>query len=99
MILVKNLLQIIFIKFTLNNTDNKQYKYETHNTSLSNKDSLKKDNLFKFNQWLAGLIDRDGYFILTKKGYASFEVTKGARDKAALYEIKSVANAKALRYK
>ena len=107
LILVKILFKIIFIKFTLKNTDNKEYKYETHNTSLSNKDSLKKDNLFKFNQWLAGLIDGDGYFILTKKGYASFEVTMDARDKAALYEIKHkyggsikpVANAKALRYK
>ena len=105
LILVKNLLQII--KFTLNNTDSKEYKNETHNTSLSNKDSLKKDNIFKFNQWLAGLIDGDGYFILTKKGYASFVVTMDARDKAALYEIKHkyggsikpVANAKALRYK
>ena len=60
-----------------------------------------------FNQWLAGLIDGDGYFILTKKGYSSCEITMDARDKNALYEIKhkyggiikQVSNASAFRYK
>ena len=41
---------------------------------LLNKDinlnSKNKENK-KFNQWLAGLIDGDGCFQLTKKGYAS----------------------------
>lgn len=60
-----------------------------------------------FKQWLAGLIDGDGYFILTKKGYNSCEITMDARDKKALYEIKhkyggtikQVSNANAYKYK
>lgn len=35
-----------------------------------------------------GIIDGDGYFILTKKGYTSCEITMDARDIKALYEIK-----------
>jgi len=34
------------------------------------------------------LIDGDGYFILTKKGYASCEITIDIRDKQALYLCK-----------
>ena len=64
-------------------------------------------DLIKFNQWLAGLMDGDGCFILTKKGYVSCEITMDIRDKGALYEIKhkfggaitTVSGANALRYK
>ena len=70
------------------------------------KSGLDTDGL-KFKEWLAGLIDGDGYFLLTKKGYTSCEICMDARDKKALYEvkhkygeaIKSVSGAKALRYK
>ena len=49
----------------------------------------KKNNTnLQFNQWLAGFIDGDGYFHLSKKGYASFEITVDIRDKACLYHIK-----------
>jgi len=56
---------------------------------------------------LACLIDGDGYFLLTKKGYNSCEITMDARDKKALYEIKhkyggsikQVSNANAYKYK
>jgi hypothetical protein len=41
-----------------------------------------------FNQWLAGLIDGDGSFLLSKKGYASLEIVMEVRDKHALYQIK-----------
>ena len=34
-----------------------------------------------FNQWLAGLIDGDGCFLLSKKGYASLEIVMEIRDK------------------
>ena len=61
----------------------------------------------KFNQWLAGLMDGDGCFILTKKGYVSCEITMDIRDKGALYEIKHkfggkitpISGANAVRYK
>jgi hypothetical protein len=42
----------------------------------------------KFNQWLAGLIDGDGYFALSKKGYAALEITLETRDSQCLYKIK-----------
>ena len=64
-------------------------------------------NALNFNEWLAGLIDGDGYFLLTKKGYVSCEICMDARDKKALYlilhkyggSIKSVSGAKAFKYK
>ena len=64
------------------------------------------DNL-KFKQWLAGLIDGDGSFLLTKKGYASLEITMDIRDEHALQIVKNVyggsiklrSNANALRYR
>jgi hypothetical protein len=77
----------------------------TEPTILVNKSDKNKD--LSFNQWLAGLIDGDGYFILTKKGYSSCEITMNARDVKALNEIKqkyggtikSISNANAVRYK
>jgi hypothetical protein len=73
----------------------------------SNSDSHKKDKELSFHQWLAGLIDGDGYFLLTKKGYSSCEITMNAIDAKALYEIKHkyggnikpISNAYAVRYK
>lgn len=44
----------------------------------------------KWNQWLAGLIDGDGSFHITKKGYASLEITMDIRDEHALYQIKNI---------
>lgn len=44
--------------------------------------------LKSFNEWLAGVIDGDGCFQLSKKGYASLEITMDIRDKHCLYQIK-----------
>lgn len=44
----------------------------------------------KFNQWLAGLIDGDGCFLLSKKGYTNLEITMDIRDSLCLYKIKNV---------
>ena len=63
-----------------------------------------KDN--KFKEWLAGLIDGDGSFQMTKKGSASLDITMNIRDEHALQIIKNVyggsiklvSNANALRY-
>lgn len=60
----------------------------------------------KWNQWLAGLIDGDGSFYFSKKGYASLEITMSIKDEHALQIIKNVyggsiklvSGAKALRY-
>lgn len=61
----------------------------------------------KWNQWLAGLIDGDGCFLLSKKGYASLEITMDIRDEHALQIVKNVyggsiklrSGANALRYR
>lgn len=42
----------------------------------------------RFNQWLGGLIDGGGCFLLSKKGYASLEIVTELRDKHCLYQIK-----------
>ena len=89
-----------FIHFYILNISIK-YPYSTFNHNV------KKTIDNSFNEWLCGLLDGDGYFILTKKGYASCEITMDIRDKTALYEIKqkyggsikTIANANALRYK
>jgi len=77
------------------------------NTSIDNLEKTRKAMDLKFKQWLAGLLDGDGHFILTKKGYASCEITMDMPDKKALFEIKqkyggsikSLSNANAVRYK
>lgn len=60
-----------------------------------------------FNEWLSGLIDGDGSFLLSKKGYASLEITMDIRDEHCLNIIKNKyggsiklrSNANALRYR
>lgn len=76
-----------------------------------NKRSIHKlsnsDRDLKFKQWLAGLIDGNGSFSLSKSGYASLEIIMDIRDEHALQIIKNVyggsiklrSNAKALRYR
>ncbi len=48
------------------------------------------DKDLSFEQWLAGLIDGDGCFLLSKKGYASLEITMDIRDLRALQTVKNV---------
>jgi hypothetical protein len=57
-------------------------------TSLKLKSNTLKPEDKRFNQWLAGLIDGDGCFQLSKKGYASLEIVAHIRDKNCLYQIK-----------
>jgi len=75
-------------------TEKGEYKSEIVNikplitTSLNlNSNTLKPEDK-RFNQWLAGLIDGDGCFQLSKKGYASLEIVAHIRDKNCLYQIK-----------
>lgn len=66
-----------------------------------------KDTDLKLKQWLAGLIDGDGCFLLSKKGYAALEITMDIRDERALQTVKNIyggsiklrSNANALRYR
>lgn len=51
--------------------------------------TLKNKKLFyKFKQWLAGLINGDGSFLLTKKEYASLEITRDIKNEHALQIVK-----------
>ena len=56
--------------------------------SSKNNNNTKSDNNQSFFEWLAGLIDGDGCFLLSKKGYASLEITVDIRDEQALILIK-----------
>lgn len=56
-----------------------------HKKSSNNSGKGKDD---KFNEWLAGIIDGDGCFLLSKKGYASLEIVTQLRDRRFLYLIK-----------
>lgn len=61
----------------------------------------------KIRQWIAGVIDGDGYFGLNKKGYCSLEIVMEIRDRACLYKIKeryggsikATSHAAAIRYR
>lgn len=55
---------------------------------VNDKKKSGKDNEERFYEWLAGIIDGDGCFLLSKKGYASLEITTQLRDKKMLYLIK-----------
>lgn len=63
---------------------------------MLNKKDIHKLNItnntrdLKFQQWLAGLIDGGGCFLLSKKGYASLEITMDIRDERALQTVKNV---------
>ena len=65
------------------------------------------DRDLNFKEWLAGLIDGEGCFTLSKKGYAGLEITMDIRDERALQTVKNVyggsiklrSNANALRYR
>jgi len=104
-ILSKFLLSLIFHRILVKGNRNINTIHLVNNFNNVNVNNNNKDLLF--NQWLAGLIDGDGYFILTKKGYNSCEITMDARDKKALYEIKhkyggtlkQISNANAYKYK
>ena len=60
--------------------------------NIRSKHNLKSniDKDLRFKQWLAGLIDGDGCFLLSKKGYASLEITMDIRDERALKAVKNV---------
>lgn len=61
----------------------------SNDSSLNNKggDNDKKENV-RFFEWLAGIIDGDGCFLVSKKGYCSLEIVTQLRDKKILYLIK-----------
>jgi hypothetical protein len=98
---------IFSIQSILNNNLSFENDYNTSDSLLSEGNTVKSENNPNpFFEWLAGVIDGDGYFNLSKGGTARFTITMDIRDKSALYEIKhklggsiyTIANANALRY-
>ena len=60
----------------------------SHNPFSSSSSSSSSSN--KHKEWLAGIIDGDGCFTLSKKNYAALEITMDLRDSATLYYIKQI---------
>ena len=75
----------------------------------SNKDQIKgnDDTDLKVRQWIAGVIDGDGNFYISKKGYVELSVVMEPRDIACLYKmkqryggsVKATSHAKAIRFR
>lgn len=74
--------------------------------SIDNKESNSKFKNKIFFEWLAGILDGDGYMHVSKKGKPTVQITMDIRDKQALYEIKhklgggirTIGGANALKY-
>jgi len=62
-------------------------KYSGFSIEISSR-SENNENSNSFNEWVAGIIDGDGCFLLSKKGYASLEITIQLRDVRCLNLIK-----------
>lgn len=75
----------------LEKPDNHEISEEDANSNdsyLSFDNQEKKDRSVGFYEWLAGVIDGDGCFLVSKKGYCSLEIVTQLRDKKILYLIK-----------
>lgn len=78
-----------------------------HYSSTIIREKQSKFDQIKYLEWLAGLIDGDGQFKTTKKGFSSFNIIMDIEDKAILYEIKhryggsikSISGSNSLKYK
>ena len=86
-LLIYSLQNLIFLcKKSINDTINNDDIDINFNKNYIN--LPKKDKSERFYEWLAGFIDGDGWFLITKKGYASLEIVTQLRDKKCLYLIK-----------
>lgn len=66
---------------------NQRYLSNLVGTSETTRVTTKDDN--SFNQWFAGLIDGDGCFLISKKGYCSLEITVNMHD---IYMLRYIQN-------
>ena len=86
LLIIKTIYFSIKIKFNLSSPLKKDIQNREFN-SISRPNN-KDENIKIFHQWLAGLIDGDGCFLISKKGYCSLEIALEIRDVRALYQIK-----------
>jgi len=68
-----------------NHEINEEYEDSNYSDQSNNNQENKNE---KFLEWLAGIIDGDGCFLVSKKGYCSLEIVTQLRDKKILYLIK-----------
>lgn len=68
--------------------DNSYINIDNNEINNITKKNEQNDPDYIFNTWLAGLIDGDGSFLVSKKGYVSLEITMDSRDIGALNLIK-----------
>ena len=61
---------------------------EDENSDDFYKSSYNRGEKDRFYEWLGGIIDGDGCFLVSKKGYCSLEIVTQLRDKKILYLIK-----------
>jgi len=71
---------------SVSSLSNSSSSLKEENSSLSYEENFNDSN--SFNEWLAGVIDGDGCFLLSKKGYASLEITIQLRNIRCLSIIK-----------
>ena len=68
--------------------ESKEAAKNRNNDSPESTGDVDANSQSAFNEWLAGLIDGDGCFQLSKKGFASLEIVMELRDKHCLYQVK-----------
>lgn len=88
-------------------TNSRTYSSYLVETSETTRAASYNESENKFNEWLGGLIDGDGSFLISKAGYTSCEITMGLADEYALRliqnklggSIKLRSGSKAIRYR
>jgi len=85
-------INLFFSYYTENTFSFKNVKYSSmfsHMSYLNRQNEYDNKRIIDpFNEWLSGIIDGDGCFLLSKKGYASLEITIQLRDVRCLNHIK-----------
>jgi len=72
------------------NINNKYYNILYLRSYKNNNFNSDNSNRKDWKEWLAGVIDGDGCFLLSKKGYASLEITMDLWDEHVLQIIKNI---------
>ena len=91
--LILNLkIEFLFSDYLINNVWYKNVNQFSIMNSVIDLTEIRKGNyktpIDPFSEWLAGIIDGDGCFLVSKKGYASLEITIQLRDVRCLNIIK-----------
>lgn len=84
----KKIVSLIVNTLTVLVKNSKNYSLNSQVYKCTSETTWETLNNNKFNEWLAGLIDGDGYFGISKNKYTSCEITMGLKDIKALYLIK-----------